>query len=351
MLSRAMKVLCASVVVCAGFGAVATAAGPPPPVSTNGHKVTLVATGVQTPTSFAFAGGNVFEGDGGNSTSENAPPTGGGVYLLKHGTATRLSGSPDFVGGLAWRGNTLYVSAESFSASGLKAQILAWSGWNGTTFTSQKVLYTPPKKFNGFNGLGFGHDGRLYVGVDVGFTDGNDHGSARTSPFVYDILSMDTHGKHVKVFASGMRQPWQMAFPNGSSSPFVSDLGQDAPTKTADKAPDFILRVKQGDNYGFPKCNWINLTPCKHFTKPSFRKFGPHTDAMGLAIVGNRLYFSSFTGLKAKGQGQIASVPLHGHGSVKVLLSSLVAPIVGLGVHNGTLYVGELTGNVYSIKP
>jgi len=72
---------------------------------------------------------------------------------------------------------------------------------------------------------------------------------------------------------------------------------------------------------------------------------------MGLAIIGNRLYFSSFTGLKATGKGQVASVPLHGSGSTKLLLSSLGAPIVGLGVHDGTLYVGELTGKVYSVKP
>jgi len=350
MLSRATKVLCASVVAATGLGAVATAAGPPAPVSTNGHTVTLVATGLGTPTSFAFGGGNVFEGDGGANPG-NGPPN-GGVFVLKNGTATKLAGSPAFVGGLAYRGNTLYVSGEKFGAGGaLTSQILAWSGWNGSTFTTQKAIYTAPKKFNGFNGLGFGHDGRLYVGVDVGFTDNNDHGRASTSPYLYDILSMDTGGKHLKVFATGMRQPWQMAFPNGSSSPFVSDLGQDAPTATSNKAPDFILRVKQGDNYGFPKCNWISLTPCRHFTKPSFRKFSPHTDPMGLAIIGSRLYFSSFTGLKGTGKGQIASVPLHGSGSAKVLLSSLVAPIVGLGVHDGTLYVGELTGNVYSIKP
>ena len=40
---------------------------PPPPVSTNGQKVELVASGLMTPTSFAFGGGMVFEGDGGNS--------------------------------------------------------------------------------------------------------------------------------------------------------------------------------------------------------------------------------------------------------------------------------------------
>ena len=56
-------------------------------------------------------------------------------------------------------------------------------------------------------------------------TRGNDHGPAKT-PYVYDILSLNANGKGIKVFATGIRQPWQMVFPAGSSSPYVSDLGQ-----------------------------------------------------------------------------------------------------------------------------
>ncbi|MDT5326901.1 MAG: hypothetical protein QOF25_4053, partial [Mycobacterium sp.] len=34
----------------------------------------------------------------------------------------------------------------------------------------------------------------------------------------------------------------------------------------------------------------------------------------------------------------------------KVLLHGFVAPIVALRIHKGTLYVGELTGTIYSVK-
>ena len=64
--------------------------------------------GLQTPTSFAFGGGNVFEGDGG---SETARPPDGGVFVLKDGTAIKLAGSPQFVAGLAWHQGALYVAA------------------------------------------------------------------------------------------------------------------------------------------------------------------------------------------------------------------------------------------------
>ena len=193
--------------------------------------------------------------------------------MLKGGAGTLIPGSPQFVAGLAWHDGALYVSG-GFTTTG-KWQLLKWSGWNGTTFTHQKAIYTAPKKFAGFNGLAFGADGRLYVGVDTGLTDGNDHGPAKT-PYVYDILSIKPNGKNLKVFATGIRQPWQMAFPNGSSSPFVSDLGQDSGAKNP---PDFVLRVHQGDNFGFPACNWTSASKCAGFSQavPAVRSaHGPH---------------------------------------------------------------------------
>ena len=91
-------VLAATLLSCGAVTGVASAAGgpPPPPKAANGSTVQQVAAGLHTPTSFAFGGGNVFEGDGG---SENAPRAAGGVYLLKGGQATKLAGSPFFVAG------------------------------------------------------------------------------------------------------------------------------------------------------------------------------------------------------------------------------------------------------------
>ncbi len=321
-----VAVLAAATAAVAGTST-ASAGGPPPPTSTNGHKVHLVANGLGTPTAFAFGDHTVFESDAGNGSS--IP---GGVYVLSHGTATRVKGSPPVSFGIVWHKGTLYVSAGS--------KLLAWSGWNGTKFAKQKTIYTAPKHFPGFNGLGFGANGRLYVGVDVGQT--NDHGPA-TAPYQYDFLSFDPSGGKPQIVAKGIRQPWQMAFPAGSNSPFVSDLGQDS---GATNPPDFLLRIKQGQNYGFPKCNWTTPSKCKGDTKP-FRFFSAHTDVMGVAINGKRLYISEFG--CCGGPLQVASMPMSG-GKVKPLLTGFVAPIVGLGIHNGVLYVGDLAGDVWKVK-
>jgi glucose/arabinose dehydrogenase len=347
MFSRAMTL---SVVAVAAliFGTPAIAAhgssGPPLPTSHNGHKVQLVASGLKTPTSFAFGDGRVFEGDGGNS--EGSAPPNGGVFVLKGGSAVEIPGSPQFVAGLAWHQHALYVSGGSVTAKGVAWRLEKWTGWTGRKSKVQKTIYTASKKFDGFNGIGFGANGRLYVGVDVGLTDGNDHGPATTSPHVYQILSFTPNGKHLKVFARGMRQPWQMAFPARSNSPYVTDLGQDGGAKNP---PDFILRVKAGQNYGFPKCNHTSATACKGYAKP-FRSFGPHTDLMGIGLHASRLYLSSFLGRKGKGPGgEVFSLSLEG-GSLKPLITGFVAPTVGLGIHRGYLYVGELTGQVFRLK-
>jgi hypothetical protein len=296
-----------------------------------------------TPTSFAFGRGLVFVGDAG---SESSGPPNGGVFVLKHGKAIRIPSRLGFVAGLAWHHNALYVSGGVITSTGPSWRLLKWSDWTGTTFKKRTPLFIAGKKFDGFNGIGFGANGRLYAGVDVGYTDGNDHGPASTSAHLYQILSFRPNGTGMRVFASGMRQPWQMAFRPGSNRPYVTDLGQDS---GATNPPDFVLHVKAGQNYGFPTCNWTDPTKCAGFAKP-FRRFGPHTDLMGIAVRCRTLYLSSFLGPNGKGPGgEVFSLHLPG-GKLKPLIKGFVAPTVGLGLHNGYVYVGELTGQVFRLR-
>src|ERR1700760_3543019 len=252
----------ASAVLAAGAtGATAAQGPPPPPTAPGGQTVSLVASGLQPPTAFATGAGKVFEGDGGNESSK---VPNGGVYLLSGGKGVKLAGSPNFVSGLAWNKGALYVAGGTITNKGPVWTVQRWSGFNGTTFAKRTAIWTAPKGFAGSNGIAFAPNGRLFLGVDVGLTNNNDHGPAKT-PYVYDILSLKANGSGLKVFATGIRQPWQLAFAKGSNDPFVSALGQDNGAKNP---PDFVLRVRQSDNYGFPKCNWTKGSPCSGYTKP-----------------------------------------------------------------------------------
>jgi glucose/arabinose dehydrogenase len=313
---------------CAWGASTAVAAGPPLPTAPAGGTVTAFASGLSTPTSFAFSPtGDVFAGDFGSEDGK----TKGGVFLLKNGAATRIAKSPTPVSGVVWHGTALYVAAGT--------KLYRMTGWNGTSFSKIKTIYRGPKGFPGFNGIGFGANGRLYAGV----SNASDH-KPSSKPYAFDVLSFDKNGKHLKVVAHGLRQPWQMVFPEGSSNPLVSDLGEDAGVKNP---PDYVVRVKPGDDYGFPKCNWKKKSACRGFAKP-VQFFPAHSSAMGLGIIGDTLYVSLFGGIGKSGP-EVVSVPVAGGGTPKPVLTGFVAPIVGLGVQGKSVYVGELTGTVYKL--
>jgi glucose/arabinose dehydrogenase len=313
------------------------------PTATNGHRVQLIGSGLIIPTSFAVGDGTVFAADGGYESS--ARPD-GGLYLLKGGSAVAIPTPLNMIAGIAWHDGALYGSGGVYTASGQSWRLYRWTGWSGTTFATRKLLYTAPKKFDGFNGLGFGADGRLFVGVDAGLTDNNDHGPASTSPYLYEILSFKANGTDRRTVARGIRQPWQMVFPAGSNSPFVTDLGQDT---DADHPPDFILRVKAGQNYGFPKCNHLSAAACAGYARP-FESFPAHTDLMGIGLYKSRLYVSSYQGPGANGPGgEVFSLPVKG-GPLKPLIKGFTRAVVGLTVHGDELYVGSLSGQIFRLR-
>jgi glucose/arabinose dehydrogenase len=313
------------------FAALGSAAGPPPPPkATNGHAVTVLARGVNTPTAFAFAGSTVFVAGFGD---EEHPKITGGVYVVKGGKAVKLKGSPAHALGLAYSGGTLYLS------SGFK--ILAWSGWNGTAFAKSRTVVTAPKPAT-FNGIALGPDGKIYAGISLGDGKKADY-TAGTTPYANDVVAIDRSSGAITVVAKGLRQPWQLAFVPGHKGPLVSDLGQENLGKK--HPPDYIVEAVAGSNFGFPSCP-AKPSMCSNFTKP-FAQFPAHSSAMGLAPLGGRLYVSLFSGT---GKGpEVVSMPIAG-GVFTPFLTGFVAPVVALGAHGGAVFCGDLTGAVYRVK-
>lgn len=74
--------------------------------------------------------------------------------------------------------------------------------------------------------------------------------------------------------------------------------------------PDFILRVRNGQNYGFWSGNWVVAAKCTKFAT-AFKVLAPHTDPGGLGMIGNRLYWSEFGFVRAT---KVQSMPLIGGG-------------------------------------
>jgi glucose/arabinose dehydrogenase len=323
----ALLALVASLLVAAP----AAAQGPPLPTAANGNAVTVAATGVPTPTAFAFDGaGTVFAGSG-PSEDGKAP---GGLFVVNPagGPATLVPNTPPVVFGLAYHDGELYLSSGD--------TITAYRGWNGTSFAGSRVVHQGGRKFSGFGGLAFAPNGRLFVGLAL--DQKYDHAK---DPRKYSqaVASMLSTGKGLRIVARGLRQPWQMTFVNGGSNPYVTMLAQDETKKIP---PDYIAVAKQGQNYGFPKCTWLKRKTCKGFAKPLV--FLPaHSSPMGISSIGSTLYVALFAGLTAKA-AQVVTIPAGG-GKPTPFLTGFVAPIVALGIDQGNVYVGELTGQIYKV--
>jgi glucose/arabinose dehydrogenase len=306
------------------------AAGPPLPKATNGNAVEVVGTGVPTPTAFAFTGSTVFAGSGPNEKSGGP----GGLFTLADGKATKIPKTPPIVFGLAWQSNKLYVSTGR--------SIVALEGWDGTTFSKQTTVFASKnKKFAGFNGIAFGPEGRLYAGLSL--SQKYDHSQNPYKPS-QAVVSMTAAGKGMRVVAEGMRQPFQLNFPQGSKYPYVSVLGQDK----GGKAPnDEIVVAKPGQNYGFPDCTWIlpkQEEACEGFDEPAIF-LPPHSSPMGIGSIGKTLYVSLFGGT---GKGPEV-VEMSEKGQPQPLLTGFAAPVIALGVDAGDIYVGDLTGSIYKV--
>ncbi|MGB0119438.1 MAG: hypothetical protein WBP55_00635 [Solirubrobacterales bacterium] len=311
--------------------------GPPPPKAASGATVKPFATGVAVPTQIAFKGRTAFVAGAAEG------PMKGGVYAVKPGAkkAVLIKKSPKSAFGIAVKSGRVYVS----SGRG----VIRYSGWNGKGFRSKKTIYSGPKSFNGFSGLAFGPNGRLYAGVSL--NQEYDHADD-PSHFGNSIVSMTASGKKPKVVATGMRQPWMMTFAKGNPDPFVSVLGPDLPIGNG--APDLIVNAAPGDDYGFAACDWAATANCAGFTEPLVKldpvpvKQGDEEalaqqSPMGIAANGNKLYVALFSA------GQVMQMKTDGTG-IKPFLTGFAAPVLSVTTHKGNVYTGDFTGTIYKVK-
>ena len=330
---RGLTALVASLALGATLG-LAPALGAPAttgmPVAANGAPVEVVTNYVETPTSFAWGDGTMFAGKG--PSLPNFGP--GGLVSIANGVATPVPNGPADVYGLAWQGEELYVSTGP--------TIIALGGWTGSSFATDKTIYSGAGAFNGFSGIAFGPDGRLYAGL-LAKEPAYDH-AKDPYPLSQAVVSMNPDGTDLRFVARGIRQPFQLHFPAGSRYPFVTDLGQDIGAIP----PDEILVAKSGQNYGFPTCTWrpVQAKLCQSFHKPRIL-LPKHASPMGITSIGKTLYVALYMGIGKSGP-EVVKIPAAG-GKAKPFVTGFTSPIIGLSVRDGYLYIGEQSGTIYRV--
>jgi hypothetical protein len=112
---------------------------------------------------------------------------------------------------------------------------------------------------------------------------------------------------------------------------------------------DALILAKRGSDFGFPKCFAGVGLGCKgkHYDKP-FVTFPKHASPMGIQAVGQTLYLALFGGIGKSGP-EVVTLPAKRNAKPKPFLTGFAAPVVAVGVFNGSLYAGDLTGSVYQV--
>jgi glucose/arabinose dehydrogenase len=304
-----------------------------------GLAATVFAAGAAHVSAFAFdADGHLWF-----ATADYSDTGSDGVYLVP-GAGTvpvEVVGALHTPLGLLWFQGSLYVS----SAAG----VVAYGGFDGTTFTSTRRVVTFPTGVGEVNGIAMGSDGRMVVGVSAPCN--------ACEPTLDDsaaIVSFLPDGSDLRTYASGIRAAVGLAFYPGTNLLFVTmnqrdDLGDATPG-------DWLAIVAEGQDWGFPDCYGQTTGGCKG-TPSAVAVLDQHAAVSGVVIVTGQ--FGTEVGTAALvaewAKGTVKAVALADDGTTYAaagapFLSGLTNPVpVAIGP-DGALYVGDWgTGQIYQI--
>jgi glucose/arabinose dehydrogenase len=310
---------------------------------------TVLAASVTFPTNIAF------DSSGGMWLTSGAgvPRASDGVWYLPPGghIARHVAGGLHTALGLTWYHDHLYVGSISSPSDGVVTEL---GGFDGHRFATRKrVLRNLPIGRHTVDSIVPGPGGRLYVGVGSTF---DNHGRAGR------VLSFLPNGSDVKLEATGLRNPYGLAFIPHTSELLVSDNGRD--DLGLFKPPDELDAFDVSGpivNFGFPRCYDQGGSAC-HGTVAPLVRFGAHASSDGIAMSadGRTAYVaengSSFSGNPTG--SDVQKISLSGSGATlkahRTLLSKAFTPHDPLGAAigpDGRLYVTRFVSGGVVVVP
>jgi glucose/arabinose dehydrogenase len=149
--------------------------------------------------------------------------------------------------GVVWHASQVYISTHT-PGEHQSGRILVADAVSGQTRDLVTGLPAGAFAWHQNNNLALGPDDRLYLGI--GST--SDHNPEKAA-YAASIVSVNLDGSDLKVFATGLRNPYGLAF-SADGQLFATDNGPDHIDSTlAYYPPDELNQITAGGNYGFPK--------------------------------------------------------------------------------------------------
>lgn len=166
--------------------------------------------------------------------------------------------------GLEFRGNgDLYATSNIVGGVG---RVVRLRDTNGDDVADESTVIVDNLPSNGdhqTNKLKFGSDGLLYVAQGSSTDDGATT-SGRPGERLYNasILRFDVDNPSISVFATGLRNPFGIAFDPVNGQLFATDIGAGDLCQNGNCPPDVspldgISWIVEGGKYGFPGCEGV----------------------------------------------------------------------------------------------
>lgn len=155
---------------------------------------------------------------------------------------------------------------------------------DGVADVVESIVEGLPAARHQTDGIAFGPDGRMYIG------QGSRSDRAEVlgiDPLEAGILVADADGSNLRVYASGLRNPYDLAFHPRTGELFATDNGRDVPSHGVSDELNVII---DGGDYGWPDC-WDRDegSNCAGTIAP-IALFEEHTSADGMLFYSGSMF-------------------------------------------------------------
>jgi glucose/arabinose dehydrogenase len=146
------------------------------------------------------------------------------------------------------------------------------------------------------DGVALGADGRIYFG-----SGSTCDACVEEDPRSATILSVERDASDLQIFATGLRNPYGLAFQPGTGRLFASVNGRDdLPDENAPEPAEMIVIARKGHDYGWPDC-WPSIRlkrlqgDCEGVTPP-VAYLEEHSSADGIAFYTGETFPDEYRG-------------------------------------------------------